>query len=408
MVKLDDRVERAVRILWLERAFDNGKEAFALLTQAVKEGDGDACYFLARCYAGSSFIDPGFHFPIEDDKVEEYLNQSIERGSALGMFAARRVAGFQPRCGSFVREPYHSSKEIWDEVCAIADSGELFTKYLVANAYYFGDVAQLTEMDFSRMTKIELDWQFRRWAEKAASMYDELIHENMIMGVPNYIDILTSGDYGVPKNEKKAQEIMQLAADKGDPFYIVKIGMKLEETEPARAEEYYKRALSYDYKQAGFYLGKLYSFRGKMPRNLKKARDFFEQYLSGNEIGCHNYLGEIYFYGGDGIEPDFNKAFQHLLASHDKENYWGSEMLGTCYLKGLGTTVNYTLAKQEFERYPDQPLSAIGLGEIYAYGLGAPEDIKKAMTYWDKYPNHASVVENKKNFKKTLLGWKRK
>lgn len=406
MKKLDDRIARAVQILWVDRDYNRGQEALNLLDQAAKEGNADAYYFLARCYAGPSYIDTGFDFLDSDQKVEEYLNLSIEKGSALGMFGARRFGGFVPRCGSFVHEPYHSSKEIWDEVCAMADTGEIFTKYLVANAYYYGDVAKLTEMDFSKTSKIELDWQFRRWAEKAISMYEELIDRNMMMGVSNYIDIITSGDYGVPKNEKKADELMQLAAERGNPFYMIKLGQRLEETQPRQAEEYYLRALEHHYDGAGYYIGRLYTFKGKLPRDLKKARDMFERYIKGEETGCNNYLGEIYFYGGDGIEPDFNKAFRHLLTARDRGNYWGSDMLGTCYLKGLGTAVNYAEAKKELERYPNETLSAIGLGEIYAYGLGVPADIKKAMTYWDKFPNHASVIEHKKRFKKTLFGWK--
>ena len=407
MQKHDDRIGQAVQILWIDRNADRGAEAVRLLTQAAEEENAEAYYVLARCYAGPHFIDPVFKFPDREDKVEEYLNLSIEKGSALGMFAARRVAGFQPRCGSFVHEPYHSDKEIWDEVCATADSGDIFSKYLVANAYYYGDVGKLTEMDFGGVTKIELDWQFRRWAEKAASMYEELIGRNMMMGVSNYIDIITSGDYGVPKNEKKAQELIQLAADRGDPFYMVKVGQKLEESNPEGAREYYQRALDRDYGGAGYYLGRLYTFNGKMPRDLKMAKEIFEKYSKDNEIGCHNLLGEIYFYGGDGVEPDYNKAFRHLLAARDRDNHWGAALLGTCYLKGMGTAVNYVEAKKEFERYPKQALAAIGLGEIYAYGLGVPADIKKGMAYWDSFPEHPAVAEHKRHFKKTLFGWKK-
>lgn len=48
-----------------------------------------------------------------------------------------------------------------------------------------------------------------------------------------------------------------------------------------------------------------------------------------------------------------------------------------------------------------------GLGEIYAYGLGVPADIGKAMSIWDKYPNEPEIIAHKKNFKKGLFGWKR-
>ena len=46
----DDRVEFAVRYLWLEPHAGKAKEAVQKLEEAVKDGDGDACFFLGRCY----------------------------------------------------------------------------------------------------------------------------------------------------------------------------------------------------------------------------------------------------------------------------------------------------------------------------------------------------------------------
>lgn len=409
MLQFDERIEKAVHILWVDFQFEKAQEAKALLEEAAAEGVADAYFFLARIYAGSCFVDSGFGFQDDDDKVDEYLNLSIEKGSALGMFGARRFGGFQPRCGSFIHEPYHSSTEIWNEVCNIAASGEIFAQYLVANAYYYGDVGELTEMDFSHVTEAELKAQFRQWTETAISIYEDLISKNMVMGIGNYIDILTSGDWGIPKNEKRADELEYIAASRGQGFYMVRIGQKNLESNPLEAVAMFEKAAKNHYMPAYAQLGKMYSFGGQLPRDIKKAKEYIEIcYQAGEEKTlCNNRLGEIYFYGGDGVEIDYDKSFQHLKAAHDAENYWGSDMLGTCYLKGLGTQIDYVKAKEELERYPGEALSAVGLGEIYAYGLGVPVDIKKAMTYWNKFPQHPHVIENKKNFKKTLFGWKR-
>lgn len=409
MSKLDSRIEKIVRIFWIDKDLRRGKEARQLLEQMVDEGNADAYYFMARCYAGPQFVDAGFGFPDDDDKCFEYLDLSIQNGSALGMFSGRRFGGYKPPDGTFVHAPYHSLKEIWDEVCHIADSGELFTKYLVANAYYYGDVAELSGMDFSHMTRDMITQQFRRWAEVAITMYEELIQKNMLLGLGNYIDIITSGDYGVPKNEKRARELRQMGADHGNAYYMVMVGEEIEKQQPEKAEDYYKRALEHNYIEANFYLGRLYSLGGNGTRNLQKSRELLEKCLEAGKktIGCNNYLGELYFYGGDGIAPDYDKAFKHLLAACNEDNHWGYAMLGTCYLKGLGTSVDYEKARAELGRFNPNALAALSLGEIYAYGLGVPVDIKKAMTYWDQYPDYPEVIENKKNFKKTLFGWKR-
>lgn len=410
MKELDIKVQKAVQILWIDLAFERGQEAISLLEQAIEEGNSDAYYLLARCYMGPSFVNPGFGFPDDDDsKWEEYLNLSIEKGSALGMFAARRVGGYEPRCGSFIQEPYHSSKEIWDEVCRMADAGELFTKYLVANAYYYGDVIKLAEIDMDKIPKDQIEKQIKEWQETAIRMYDELVAKGMIMGVGNYIDIITSGDYGIPKNENKAKELRKIAADRGNAFYMVKVGQDYEKTQPEKAAEYYSRAAEHNNPLGNYYLGKLYTYDGKLPRDIKLAKNCFETCLAAGEepIGCNNRLGQIYFYGGDGVDIDYEKAVRHFLAASDADNHWGSDMLGTCYLKGLGTAVDYKRAKEELERYKGEELSAVGLGEIYAYGLGVPVNIKTAMEFWNKFPNNTNVIAHKKKFKKTLFGWKR-
>ena len=81
-------------------------------------------------------------------------------------------------------------------------------------------------------------------------------------------------------------------------------------------------------------------------------------------------------------------------------------MLGHCYLKGLGTGVDYAAAKTEFLVYTGDKLSAIGLGEIYCYGLGVKQDIAKGMTYLNRFADDPRVKEIKSHFKKRLFGWK--
>lgn len=75
--------------------------------------------------------------------------------------------------------------------------------------------------------------------------------------------------------------------------------------------KYYQRALDHNYLSGGYYLDKLYTFGGKLPRDIRRARDLFENCLEAKAepVGCNNRPGEIYFYGGDGVEVDYNKTF---------------------------------------------------------------------------------------------------
>ncbi len=408
MGTLNNNIAEAVRILWIDKDVAKGQEALRILQEAVDAGNPDAYYYLARCYAGRQYVNYGFGFEEDDKKVDELLDLSIEKGSALGMFAARRFGGYEPRCGSFVHEPYHSDKEVWEAVCAMAKTGELFVKYLVANAYYYGDVIDLSEFDMSQVD--DIDAQFREFQMVACAMYEELLAEGMTMGAGNYIDILTSGDYGIPKNEKKADEVRRLAADHGELYFMLEVGNAIRKTEPEKAAEYFERALQKGDAGAGFLLGQMYTYGGELPQNLSKAKQLFEDCLKtgAKKVGCNNRLGELYFRGWDYYEPDYGKAVEHFIEAQKEDNFWSSDMLGTCYLKGWGVEQDYRKAKEQFEHYEAEELCIIGLGEIYAYGLGVPQNIKRGMEYWNKLPQDERVLEHKQNFKKTLFGWKQK
>lgn len=359
----DERVEYAVRQLWNAPYNGDGQKAMALLKEAAAEGDGDACYFLGRCYLGSCFINPVFGFEENEDLGIEYFQKSLELGSAVGMFATMRLSGFKPRTGSFVNPPYHSMREIWDAVEELAKNGQGFCQYLIANAYYFGDVIKLWEIP-----KVEPK-DLYGFTMLAMDMYDQCIANGIAMGIGNYIDIVTSGDYGIPVQEEKARQLRHIGADMQVGLYERIVGDEYFPTEAIKAVEMYERAISHGDKEA------------------------------------YGHLGKLYFYGGNGVAQDYNKAVQYFTEAR-KYSDWCSDLLGTCYLKGLGTPVNYAAAKNEFEIYTGEYLSAVGLGEIYAYGLGVPVDIKRGMEYWNNFPNDPRVVENKRNFKKTLFGWK--
>lgn len=407
----DERITYAIDNLWLHIHSGKGAEAKKRLEEAVKDGDADACYFLGRCYAGRGFISPEHGLPEDEGMAENYFNLSIERGSAVGMFGSLRLGGFKPRCGSYVHTPYYSLKEVWDEVNEMAAAGEIFCQMMVGNAYYYGDAAKFLDKNARTVPNIEdyvkLEYE---WAEKAIAIYESCIAHGLYMVIGNLIDLYTSGDAGIPKQPEKEAKLKHLGVQMGIGFYEIAAGKEYcEKGQAAAAEGMFLSALQHGEKEAAYYLGEMFTFRGIMPRNLYTASQYLEDALAAGShpTSCHNLLGEIYFYGGDGIVPDYDRAFPHLLAAYEDESLWGSDMLGTCYLKGLGTETDYGKALELFEKDEFKPMSCIGIGEIYAYGLGVKPDIRSAMVYWSNHPKDERVLANKKNFKHTLLGWKR-
>ena len=91
------------------------------------------------------------------------------------------------------------------------------------------------------------------------------------MAIGNLTDIITSGDYGMPVDEKYAKELVKRGAQLHDPYYECEYANTLKETNPEEAVKLYENALSNGNVEAYYYLGEISAFDGKMPQDLKKA-----------------------------------------------------------------------------------------------------------------------------------------
>lgn len=212
----DSRVSRAIDIIYRQLDFYKGVEAFDLLREAAADGDADAHYFLGRCYAGTSFVNEGFNFPEDDDIALDYINKSMELGSAVGMFGARRVGGIEPVGGTFVHAPYNSDREVWDAVVELALEGELFCELLIANAYYYGDSVEFLGIDVENMPDEQAFFIIRSMILAAADMYEDILSNGMFMAWENYKDIITSGDYGIKPDQEKYKWLKKICAERGE------------------------------------------------------------------------------------------------------------------------------------------------------------------------------------------------
>lgn len=197
-VCFDERVDNAISILWFERNPARREEALTMLRSAANLGDGDAYYFLGRCYLGKSYIDPVMELPIDRNFAFECFRISLTLESAVGMLGAMLQDGFEPPGNTFVHPPYHNKKEIWDVVSDKAKQGQIFCKYLIANAYYYCTAGDLLDITPSTVGKKKYERCQYEWTASAMKLYEECVAAGLGIALPNLVDILRTGRHGAP------------------------------------------------------------------------------------------------------------------------------------------------------------------------------------------------------------------
>ncbi len=103
--------------------------------------------------------------------------------------------------------------------------------------------------------------------------------------------------------------------------------------------------------------------------------------------GAAEQLGRLYFYGGDGVNPDFHKALQWFHIGESDGHGDASYYLGYMNMKGLGVAKSYSEALKFFSKASDGYSRACNLyiGNIYYEGgYGITKDDRKALEYWLK------------------------
>jgi hypothetical protein len=359
--KFDDRVETAIDNIWFKVDASLVEESLRLLREAANMGDGDAYYFLGRCYMGDRFVNPSLNLPLDTKFAYECFDMSIGLESAVGMFGTILMDDFTPSNGNSFA-PYLSKREVWNEVAKKAYSGNVFCKFLIANAYYYGYIADFKECPINQY----------EWDAAALKLYEECIEAGLGLAIPNVVELLSSGRNGESTQAQKAKEYIKLGADMGIGVYERMVGNSYRKAGNApMALKMYNRALAHRDYYTYYYLGRLYTFNGIMELDLNRALDYFNKgyELFPDDYGFCNMLGVIYFYGGqshgfNNIPKDYDKAFEYLNKANELGSGWGADLLGTCYLYGLGTDKDYDKARQLFESCPKKRLAVDGLEKL--------------------------------------------
>ena len=126
-------------------------------------------------------------------------------------------------------------------------------------------------------------------------------------------------------------------------------------------------------------MSEFHDYEGMKIRNLIKLAD--RDYDS--EAMCE--LGFRYCSGYD-VRPNQKKGFMWLLGAAYLDDPVAQYIVGTMYIFGKGTEMDYAEALYWFEIAAEQGHAAAlnELGILYAEGMGVESDFAKAREYWKR------------------------
>lgn len=136
-------------------------------------------------------------------------------------------------------------------------------------------------------------------------------------------------------------------------------------------------------KNAQFELGALYHDGEGIPKDLVKARQWFEKAAAQNEARAQFNLGVMY-YTGESVTQNYAKAKNYFEQAAEQNNPRAEFNLGVMYYRGEGVKQDFTQAYKIFEMAGVQNFAEaqFNLGVMNAKGEGREQDIGKAYAWF--------------------------
>ena len=409
-----DVVEQAIADIYY--CYDNtrAKAAEAALALAVEQGDGDACYFLSRCFSGKNYHWEYHPFEENDQTAYELLCKGVRLGSAASVLGALRRNMLTPA----LREemPFSSLEDAWREIYRKAAHGCPFCQNMVANAYYYLDIIEIEERGESEFPDRSAweDWKAEQ-VQKSAQWYAEAFEGGMGIAGRGLRAYYQEGwRIRIPPDQRNFLLTLQQGAELGYPDWMFHWAFELYFHLGRKQEglDYARRAAEQGHLKGWMILGHAYRYGNVAEQSFSKALACYEKSAAfGNDSYASSQLGELYFLGS-GVKQDYATAVQYLEQSYalDSDNT-NLGMLGVCCLLGWGckqdSVRGRTLLTQMNCR--DSQYKSYGLGRMYAEGIGVPEDIEKGVRYLQAAGDYEPAKEALKQYKKSIFGvWRRR
>lgn len=417
-------VEEGIRLVWMQFDEEKAREGKRLLLEAAKEGDGNACCFLARTYFGVNGLEEDM------DTAFELLQKSQELGSACGLLTMLQ----------FKRLVKKALKSAGQEVCIQAakevrekaEGGHAFCQYIMGLYYFWGGyllTEQFQDQDKALEERIP---GALLWLEKA-------LKNGVTLALVNLSDL-----YSYLGEEKKLEEAMNFAAEKGDPIWQWLLAEQLfDEERYEEAFRWYERLAEAGDIKARFDMGFQYEHGLGIEANPEKALAAYEMGAKQGIQTCQLRLGKLNLWGKF-VPKDESQAYHWFCQAAGNEDEVEDEKnpvselakmwKGHCLLYGLGvkkdedegTDLLYSALDYNFPgKGEDQDMTEESqfdwkedvlqlfwdLGDAYENGLGVPVKEHNAGYYFSIVAEAGwpEAIEKMKHYKQAglLKRWKR-
>jgi len=136
--------------------------------------------------------------------------------------------------------------------------------------------------------------------------------------------------------------------------------------------------------QAQITLGNMYETGQNIPKDYKKALEWYTKAANQGNALAQFYVGRRYADGALNIPKDYKKALEWYTKAANQGNAQAQLNIGIMYQDGLGVPKDVRKSLEWYTKAANQgnALAQLNIGIIYKDGLGVPKDYKKAKIYF--------------------------
>ncbi len=302
-IYFSDVVDNALEAIYYTYDRDRAAACLEPLTEAAKNGDGDAAYILSRCTSGPQYSWKYHPFEDDDDLTEQWIRQSIVSGSAMGVLGAMRCGMLTPEMEQAM--PFDTIKQAWDAVYEKAEAGCLFCMNMIGNTYFWLDIPRIENKGPGDFPSEAAFGQWLRETElKCIPWFEKAFRGGMGFSGLNLYNLYNDGDDGTfPVDKGKAEAVARLGAEKGYPDWQERYANLLKERDgwSKQVFDLYSAAAGQGQLSSWYHVGYAYEQGKVVSKDCRKAMECYEKGLADpKQIGCANRAGRLLFLGEDG------------------------------------------------------------------------------------------------------------